>query len=147
MNTAGRKYCSGAAFICAGRRRSDCSQAFLSMTPIARASAGLLPAGMFRASTLPDSISSSRGGKLWRTLGPKSRLFVFLWTHSWPLLCGSAAFSGGGGGQNTRATSGRSEYGQENRDALDDARPDFVVDHLPVVLIPAIDGFDPLPNL
>ena len=64
MNTAGRKYRPGDDFISAGRRRSACSQAFLSMTPIARASAGLVPAGMFRASTLPDSISSSRGGKL-----------------------------------------------------------------------------------
>ena len=36
------------------------------------------------------------------------------------------------------------EYGKENGYSLDDARPDFVVDHSPVVLIPAIDGFDPM---
>ena len=34
------------------------------MTPTARASAGLVPAGMFRASTLPRSMSVSRGGKV-----------------------------------------------------------------------------------
>ena len=31
---------------------------FFSITPMARASAGLLPAGMFKASTLPLSINS-----------------------------------------------------------------------------------------
>ena len=38
------------------------SHACLSITPAVRASAGLAPLGMFSASTLPDSISSSRGG-------------------------------------------------------------------------------------
>ena len=36
------------------------------------------------------------------------------------------------------------EYGKENGYSLDYARPDLVVDHSPVVLIPAIDGFDPM---
>ena len=42
----------------AGRMRSAWSQAFLSITPTPRASAGFDPAGMFKASTLPPSISS-----------------------------------------------------------------------------------------
>ena len=54
---------SASAFILAGRMRSACSQAFLSMTPTARASAGFDPAGMFKASTLPPSINSWIGGR------------------------------------------------------------------------------------
>ena len=67
MNTAGRKYRVGVAFILAGLSKRDCSQAFLSMTPIARASAGLVPAGMFSASTFPWSMSWSSGGNGWRS--------------------------------------------------------------------------------
>ena len=47
----------GECFILAGRMRSACSQAFLSITPTARDSAGLIPAGIFKASTLPCSIN------------------------------------------------------------------------------------------
>ena len=59
---AGRKTRCGDRCMCAGRRSRVCSQACLSMTPTARASAGLVPAGMFSAMTVPDSMASSSGG-------------------------------------------------------------------------------------
>ena len=52
--SASWRTCSGSA---------PCSTSCAAEKPMARASAGLVPAGMLRASTLPASMSASRGGR------------------------------------------------------------------------------------
>ena len=81
--------------------RSACSHAFLSITPTARASAGLIPAGIFKASTLSCSINSKSGGRC-RVIGavPSVSGGVAAWllsaAGSGCLWSGSAAFFGSG---------------------------------------------------
>ena len=81
---------------------SDCSHAFLSMTPTARASAGLVPAGMLSARTRPLSMSWSRGGR-WSVLLPAVRLLPPCVSYG-SVWSGRTGTARGAGGQNTRAT-------------------------------------------
>ena len=87
----------------------DCSHAFLSMTPMARASAGLVPAGMLRASTVPRSMRWSRGGRSpLRAIAARGVVSVpCVSVGSWSAGRRRCRASGAGG-QNTRATLGKS---------------------------------------
>ena len=87
MKTAGRKYRSGAAFICDGRRKSDCSQAFLSITPISSGQRWVAAGGHIQGQHLARLDQLIKGWQALAHSGPKSRLFVSLWNPLVSLRC------------------------------------------------------------
>ena len=99
---AGRKTRAGRRCISAGRRSSVWSHACFRSTPTARDRAGFVPAGMFRHSTLPLSITSSSGGSR-RATAPVSAAGEE--GNAGAPACSLAGLSG----QKVAATSGRSK--------------------------------------
>ena len=108
---------------------------------------GLVPAGMLRASTLPPSISAIEGRQIDAFHGGRrERARVGARGASLSAGRGSAGSwnrRASGAGRAEHARHGRQvEHAEEHGHAFHDARPDLVVEGVPVVDVPAIDGFE-----